>query len=65
MASEQPQSQTQYDKYLNVGGPGGEALNCQSPFAIQKLFYGMESITRLRSGDYLITTKSEQQAKHS
>ena len=64
VASQQPQSQTQYDKYLIVEGTGGEALSSQSPFVIQKLFNGVESISRLRSGDYLIATKSEQQTKH-
>ena len=44
VASEQPQSLTQYDKYLIVEGTGGEPLSRQSPFVIQKLFKDVEAI---------------------
>ena len=64
VASEQPQSLTQYDKYLIVEGTGGEPLSRQSPFVIQKLFKDVEAISRLRSGSYLIATRSEQQSNH-
>ena len=64
VATRQLQTLTKFDKYLVVEGNGGTALSRLSPFAIQKYFYGVESITRLRSGDYLIATISESQSKH-
>ena len=61
---DQPQPLTSFDKYLIVQGTGGDALSRQSPFAIKKHFHGVESIKLLKSGDYLIGTKSEQQSQH-
>ena len=58
----QPQPMTSFDKFLVVKGTGGAELSKQSPFVIQKYFGSCESVKRLRSGDYLIGTKSEQQS---
>ena len=60
---DQPRPMT-YDKFLIVKGTGGADLGKQSPFAIQKYFDGVKTIQRLRSGDYLIETKSEKQSNH-
>ena len=61
---DQPQPLISYDKFLIVQGTGGAPLSRQSPFVIQKYFGDTESIKRLRSGDYLIETKSEKQSQN-
>ena len=52
------------DRYLVVKAEG-ERLHCrQSPFMVGKLFHDVQSIKRLKSGDYLIETSSEIQSRH-
>ena len=63
-ATQQLQTLTKFDKHLIVEGIGGAALSKLFSFAIQKYLFGVEKITRLRSRDYLIATRSESQAKH-
>ena len=49
----QPQSMISYDRYLVVKAEGERLLCRQSPFMIRRLFHDVQSIKRLKSGDYL------------
>ena len=60
----QPQSMICYDRYLVVKAEGERLLCRQSPFMIRRLFHNVQSIKRLKSGDYLIETSSEGQSRH-
>ena len=61
---DQPQSMVSFDTYLGVKSEGERLLCRQSPFMIRGLFHDVQSIKRLKSGDYLIETSSESQSRH-